>query len=125
MSEPLTPEPAPICVIVCGSRSWPFAEVIRCYIDSLPTGSTVITGGATGADALAAKFARERGLESIVVFADWAAFGRGAGPRRNAEMLSMCPDAVRAFRLSGTSRGTDDMIRRARALGVPVEVING
>jgi hypothetical protein len=33
------------------------------------------------------------------------------------------PDRVIAFRMPGVSRGTDDMIRRARAAGIPVEVI--
>ena len=33
------------------------------------------------------------------------------------------PDRVIAFRMPGESRGTDDMVRRARAAGIPVEVV--
>lgn len=46
---------------------------------------------------------------------------RGAGPLRNQAMLEAEPHAVIAFtRDLSTSRGTADMVRRARAAGVRV-----
>lgn len=113
-------------VIVCGSRNWTDEEPIRAYIATLPPGSTVIHGGAQGADAIAAELAWKRGdINTLAVAPDWATFGKSAGPMRNRQMLDMGPSLVRAFRLSGESRGTDDMVRQARAAGVPVEVTRG
>lgn len=46
---------------------------------------------------------------------------RGAGPLRNQAMLDAKPDAVIAFHADlAHSRGTADMVRRARAAGIPV-----
>lgn len=46
---------------------------------------------------------------------------------RNQRMLDeAAPDLVLAFRNEGRSRGTDDMVRRAKKAGVPTVVyVNG
>lgn len=50
--------------------------------------------------------------------ADWEQCGRQAGPLRNARMLAEGrPDAVIAF---PGGKGTADMVRKARAAGLPV-----
>lgn len=49
--------------------------------------------------------------------------GRRAGPLRSRQMLAGGVDAVYAFRLPGSSPGTDDMIRIARAARVPVKIV--
>lgn len=50
--------------------------------------------------------------------ADWDGQGRGAGIRRNAEMLAQgCPSAVLAC---PGGRGTADMVERAALSGLPV-----
>lgn len=75
-------------------------------------------GGAPGADSLAGAWAEARGLEVEVYEADWEAYGRSAGPRRNADMLRLFqPTLVVAF---PGGRGTADMARRAEAAGVTV-----
>jgi hypothetical protein len=56
--------------------------------------------------------------------ADWEQYGRAAGPIRNQQMLEAKPDRVFAFHEDlEHSKGTGDMVRRARKAGVPVEVI--
>ena len=110
-------------VLICGSRNWRDRDLIKQVVGALPVGSTVITGGAPGADTIAMQEARLRGLGQQVFRADWVRYGKAAGPIRNQEMLDEGrPDLVIAFRLEGKSRGTDDMIRRAKSAGVPVEV---
>jgi hypothetical protein len=78
----------------------------------------LIHGAARGADALAADWAKQRGIHAIAYPADWAHEGRKAGPIRNQQMLnSGKPHIVIAF---PGGKGTDDMISRSEAAGVPV-----
>lgn len=80
--------------------------------------SLVIHGGARGADTHAGWAATAVDIPVAVYPADWATHGRRAGPIRNAQMLAEGrPDAVLAF---PGGRGTADMVRQARAAGVPV-----
>jgi len=79
--------------------------------------SSIITGGATGADACAHRWALDRRIPSKIVRAEWKKYGKAAGPIRNARMLEFKPDFVVAF---PGGDGTADMIRQARAAGVEV-----
>jgi hypothetical protein len=111
-------------VLICGSRTWNDLGSIARVIRALPEGTTVICGGALGADSIAQTLAEARGLIVLTVRADWARHDHAAGPIRNQRMLDEGrPDRVIAFRMPGVSRGTDDMIRRATKAGIPVEVI--
>jgi len=108
-------------VIVCGSRSWLMEGAIRARLSKLPKGSTVIHGGCAGPDIQAGAAAMDFGFKVVVEPARWDLDGRAAGPLRNQRMLSHAPDLVIAF-WDGNSRGTLDMINRAKKSGVPVEV---
>ncbi len=78
----------------------------------------LIHGGADGADTMAGEWAATKPeIERYVSKADWAMFGRSAGPIRNAHMLEWKPDLVVAF--PGGS-GTLDMVSKAIAAGVRV-----
>lgn len=78
----------------------------------------IIHGGANGADSLAHQYAHISGIPVTVYPADWKKHGRGAGPIRNAQMLTEGkPDLVVAFP-GGT--GTKDMVTRAKRAGVEV-----
>lgn len=122
-------------ILVCGSRDWVDAKTITELLEAyreqdVAKGWTtiVIQGGAAGADAIADGWARGRGVVSLTFPADWKTYGRGAGPIRNQRMLDEAlPEVVLAFRCEGVSKGTDDMVRRARILLPPdcVHVIPG
>lgn len=113
-------------VLICGSRSWTDQDAINYAIFGLPLDSIIIHGAAAGADTLADQAAAMWGLTRYPYPADWAKYGRRAGPIRNQQMLDEgCPDLVIAFRRRGPSPGTDDMIKRARAEGIPVEIHEG
>lgn len=116
-------------VIVCGSREWPSwtaANVITSRIEALPHDVTIRHGCCRGADSIADGVARRLGLRVRTYPANWSKLGAAAGPMRNSAMLndSPSPELVIAFRASGESRGTDNMIKQARKRGITVEVID-
>lgn len=111
-------------VLVCGSRTWIDREKIETFIFGLDRDTIVVHGAARGADTIADQAALLWGLLRRPYPANWAADGRAAGPIRNQRMLDENDVAeVVAFRMPGESRGTDDMVRRARKAGIPVRVI--
>lgn len=125
--------------LICGGRhyeDWPHVrEVLSDLCDKhsalnipnpklgfenwLPTDITIITGGCpTGVDALAAAFAMANWTQYKEFPADWKKHGLAGGPIRNQQMLDEGkPDLVVAF---PGGKGTQDMICRARAAGIPV-----
>jgi hypothetical protein len=110
-------------VLVCGSRHWTDPAPIRAALAPLPADTVIVHGAAPGADMLAAALAEARGLAVEPHPAEWATYGRRAGPLRNEAMLATGIDRVVAFRLPGASPGTDHMVRMARAARIPTEVI--
>lgn len=113
----------PIRVLVCGSRNWTDEVAIRRAFDDLPPGSTIIHGGARGADSIAERLAIEMDFNMRAFHAQWDTLGKAAGPERNQRMIDEGkPDLVIAFPLPD-SRGTWDMVSRAKRAGVEVRVV--
>jgi hypothetical protein len=111
-------------VLVCGGRNYSnylsFAREMRYFDQQHGPFDTVIHGGAKGADWMAHLWANSpMGARKEVVFpADWDVHGRAAGPIRNRQMIEEGrPDLVIAF---PGGRGTADMVRQAKAAGIPV-----
>lgn len=118
-------------ILICGSRNWRDEAPIQLFLKNAVNrwgvnGVHVIHGGAPGADTAADRVARKLGITNISREpAQWDLYGKAAGPIRNQLMLDKYkPDEVTAFRTSGKSRGTDDMIARARKAKVPVTVVS-
>ncbi|HEV7285225.1 MAG TPA: DUF2493 domain-containing protein [Kaistia sp.] len=104
-------------VLVCGGRDFADRPRLNVALDGLKP-SFLIHGGAPGADALADYWADIRGIPHRTFPADWNTHGKAAGPIRNQRMIDEGkPDLVIAF---PGGRGTADMIRRAKAAGIPV-----
>lgn len=79
-------------ILVCGGREFRDEERLKEVLDevdgwSLNGNITVVQGGARGADAMAARWALNRGHKLITEAADWATHGRKAGPLRNQAMI--------------------------------------
>jgi len=121
-----------IGILVCGDRNWTDAEIIRRELSRFPKGTRIIHGASRGADEIADRVATKLGFEVIPFSADWPKYGRVAGPIRNQKMLESLlrqdpeePKLVLAFhRDLSKSRGTADMVKRARLAGVKVRVIS-
>jgi len=119
-------------VLICGARDLPVggATRMRQAVDAFvrvyqPAYGILVHGDCPGVDREAAKIALARGWNVVPYPAEWDRLGRSAGPLRNQRMLDEGrPDLVLAFHTDpGLGLGTRDMVRRARAAGVPVEII--
>lgn len=107
-------------ILVCGGRNFiPVQKDITALLQYLRPGTTLIHGGARGADTWAASLAKAVGEIEIVEFPpDWAKHGTAAGPVRNQKMIDAGrPDVVIAF---PGGPGTADMIRRAKVAKIQV-----
>lgn len=114
-------------VLISGDREWTDKKRIREYILSRPDVITyVIEGEARGADTLAREVANELGIRVMPFPANWKRYGRGAGPKRNQQMLDEGkPDEVCGFHDDiRESKGTRDMLRRALAAGIKTLIVS-
>lgn len=115
-------------VIIAGGRTFDDYALVKekCELylsEKLKTHRVIIVSGhASGADALGERFADEYNLPCELHPADWNRHGRAAGPIRNAEMAGVA-DALIAF-WDGKSRGTASMIKLAKDKGLQVAVVN-
>lgn len=107
-------------VLVTGGRNFADDNKLFAFLDGIHAVSPIthlIHGGAYGADGLANCWAVSRSIPVTVYPADWAKFGRAAGPRRNAEMIASKPDLVVAT-IGGN--GTANCVRQAREAGIKI-----
>lgn len=110
-------------MLVCGGRDFFDNATIARVLDSVsPPIRVLINGGAPGADRGAWLWSKRKAdVRREMYLADWGLHGRAAGPIRNQRMIDEGkPDLVVAF---PGGRGTADMVRRARAAGIPVREI--
>lgn len=114
-------------IIVAGGRDFSDYQLTADTLDALlrelkAKEITIVSGGCRGADALGEAYARAHGISVKRFPADWKAYGRAAGPIRNAQMAEYASQEkgiLLAF-WNGTSRGTASMIRLAEKKGLDV-----
>lgn len=80
----------------------------------------IIEGGASGADCLAANWARWKQVKLTTVEAEWTKYGKRAGMIRNCSMADLNPDLVLA---TPGGRGTAHMVGEAQARGIQVVML--
>lgn len=98
-----------LIVGVVGSRSFDNYEIVKGTLDRIAI-SMIVSGGAPGADALGARYAREHEIELVEILPDYEQHGRSAPLVRNTSIVKRS-DIVIAF-WDGKSRGTLDSIRK-------------
>ncbi len=113
-------------VIIAGCRDYNNYEEAKVYIDFClsnirkENNIIIVSGGASGADALGERYAKENGLEIERHPADWRTYGKSAGPRRNKQMAEIS-DYVICF-WNGKSKGTRSMIGYAKKYNKPIKI---
>lgn len=109
--------------IIAGSRSITSLSIVNAAVAASGfTVSEVVSGGARGVDILGEQWAAIRGVPVRVFPALWRRAGgtavRGAGFARNQQMADYADALIAVW--DGESRGTADMIRRAKNKGLKV-----
>lgn len=110
---------------IVGSRDFTNYKQLSQYLDEVcQRGDTLVSGGAVGADSLAQRYAKERGLSILIIYPDYAHEGRGAAFARNKRIVENA-DRVYAFYAAGRYQqgGTANTIKWATELGVPFKEI--
>lgn len=112
-------------VIIAGSRTITRLSLVWLAVrdaerDSSITITELVSGHAQGVDRLGERYAVEKGIRIKVFEAQWERFGRSAGFRRNRDMVEYAAALIAIW--DGASRGTADMIYKARAHGLKVHV---
>jgi hypothetical protein len=105
---------------VVGSRHFSnyslFEEEMNKYLQD------IISGGSSGADTLAERYALENKIKVKVFHADWQKYGRRAGPIRNTLIVENATHGI-AF-LANDSKGTCDKINKLNANSISVHIVN-
>lgn len=107
-------------ILVTGGRDFNDRGLLQSTLDELHDNhcfTLLIHGNARGADRLAGKWAKDRGINVLSCSADWERHGRAAGPIRNRRMLREGPDLVVSF---PGGKGTKNMIEVATKAGIDV-----
>ena len=113
--------PPRLRTIIAGMRDFhDYGAVYQAMADAPWWVSVVLSGKATGVDALGEKWARFFQVPVEDYPADWEAYGRAAGPIRNREMASKAEALVAVW--DGKSRGTGNMIGEARKAGLRIHI---
>ena len=81
----------------------------------------IVSGGASGADTIAAEYASEKGIKLTVFLPEYKRYGRGAPIVRNKKIVDYA-DRIIAF-WNGRSKGTLSVISYAKRVGKPCEVV--
>lgn len=111
-------------VLVTGGRDYNDRESVKQALDVLHITegpiTTIIAGGARGADYWAEWWAKEheKTVDYVRFPADWNKYKKGAGAIRNQQMIDEGkPDLILAF---PGNRGTRDMLQRAKRAGLRI-----
>lgn len=108
--------------IIAGSRGVVDEGVLNLEVPQLGWQvTTVISGGARGADKLGEAYARENNLPLEVHPAEWDKCGARAGHVRNEAMAQVADAAIVLW--DGKSAGSRHMIETMEQMGKPVKVI--
>lgn len=113
-------------VVIAGCRDYNNYDEAKIFIDFClsdirkENNIVIVSGCASGADAIGERYAKENGFKVEKYPADWKSYGRNAGPIRNKQMAQIS-DYVICF-WDNKSKGTKSMINYALKYNKPVRI---
>ena len=111
-----------IVLAVVGSRTFDDYELLDNELGRVSsTIIKIVSGGARGADTLAARWAKEHDILVDTYIPNWKHYGKSAGYKRN-KLIVNAADALMAF-WDGTSKGTAHSIKLAEDRDIPVHIV--
>ena len=105
-------------LLIAGSRSireWDISEYVP------PETDLIISGGAKGVDALAERYADERGIAKQIIRPQYELYGKAAPLKRNEQMVEIADHVLILW--DGRSRGTRYTMEYAFKIGKSVTVV--
>lgn len=105
---------------VLGSRTFTDYNLLKKELYEYPP-FILVSGGAKGAETLAEQYADEKGYEKVILKPDWKKYGRGAGLKRNEEIINLADEVVSFW--NKMSEWTGHRLELARKKGIPVTII--
>lgn len=92
-----------------------FDDIVAKFIATYGLPVLVVSGGATGADTMGAKWAASHGISIQILKPKWqndnGVYNKGAGVKRNTDIVNACTHMIAFPSKKGT--GTQDSIRKA------------
>lgn len=110
-------------ILVCGGRDYDPRKAFRqlmCW-DNHDQKHTIIHGMATGADTGAMMWAIFKFYEELSFPANWIAYGKAAGYKRNIQMLEEGKPEIILCLPGG--KGTANMVALANASKIPIQYL--
>ena len=113
-------------VVIAGCRDYNNYDEAKIFIDFClsdirkENNIVIVSGCASGADAIGERYAKENGFKVEKYPADWKSYGISAGPIRNKQMAQIS-DYVICF-WDNKSKGTKSMINYAPKYNKPVRI---
>ncbi len=104
-------------IAVIGSRSIKLLDLEGYLADA----KEIVSGGAEGVDSCAANFAKSNGIKLTLFLPEYSRYGRAAPIVRNKKIVDYA-DKIVVF-WDGVSRGTLSVIKYAKKLGKPCEIV--
>lgn len=111
-------------VLVAGSRKFNDYERLKKVLDELEGIDEIVSGEASGADALGSKYGLENDIHVQSFIPNWKGLGKRAGYERNLEMaryLNSNEDMAVIF-WDGESRGSRHMIEICERMAIKYEI---
>ena len=111
-------------VAIIGSRDFNdynyMCEMMDDFTKCHFTITTIISGGAKGADSLGEKWAEDNNLPTEIYKPDWKKYGRSAGYIRNADIVDNSQHVIAFW--DGNSKGTLNSVDRAKKNKIAVTI---
>lgn len=115
-----------VSLAIVGSRNMSnqtvFNTAITEWIKTHGMPDQVVSGGARGADAMGAAWARKHGIPFVCFSPDWSKYGKAAGVIRNQDIVNECTHVL-AFP-APQGKGTQDAIKRAERARKNVTIVS-
>jgi hypothetical protein len=111
-------------VVICGGREATNRINFEKFLNECTEGMThpiIRHGGARGTDEMAHAWARKKGHDIETHLADWARFGKKAGPIRNKKMIEGAHLVCANWNCK--SKGTKNTILLAKIAGIQYEIL--
>ena len=106
---------------IIGSRTFTDYELLKEHVSKIDNITEIISGGASGADKLGARYAQENNIVLTEFFPNWKVFGKQAGFIRNRDIIANCDSAIAFW--DGKSKGTKNSIELAYKMKKSIKII--